>query len=893
MDLASGSGAAAAKVHYLKDYRPPGFLVDTVDLTFDLREDDTLVRARTVVRRNPEAGPDNADLWLDGEELGLVSIALDGAALPDTAYKVTAEGLRLFDAPDRAELEIATRIRPDRNTALQGLYVSNGNFFTQCEAEGFRRITYFPDRPDVMATYRTRIIADKARFPVLLSNGNLIGQGDVTGEASRHWAEWHDPFPKPSYLFALVAGDLAVIDDSYVTGSGRAIHLQIFVEPADLDKCAHAMTSLKKAMAWDEEVYGLEYDLDRFMVVAVSDFNMGAMENKGLNIFNTKCVLAKPETATDTDYEWIESVVAHEYFHNWTGNRVTCRDWFQLSLKEGLTVFRDQQFSADMGSADVARIESVRQLRASQFPEDSGPLAHPVRPESYIEINNFYTPTVYNKGAELVRMIHHILGPDGYRQGIDLYFERHDGQAVTIEDFLAAMEDANGVELGQFRLWYAQAGTPRIDIDEAYDGQAGTLTLTVEQKTEATPGQATKLPLHVPLVVGLIAPDGGELPVRLAGDNAEDPAPTTRTLHLTKTRQEFVLTGLEARPTLSPLRGFSAPVRLEDRPLDALKTQFAHDADPFARWEAGQQLASRLLLDMALDVRAGRPVRLDPDFSEAVERTIRSPALDDSLKAQAVTLPSLAYLSEQMAIIDIEAIDGARTAAQRAIAEALHPLLRETYRAKSGTGPYRFEPAEVGRRALRNCCLRYLSHGDDNAAALDLAARQLEDATNMTDRLAALAILNDHEGARRAEALGRFFRDWQDDALVIDKWFTLQAQTRLPDALGKVEALTDHPAFTWTNPNRVRALVGGFANGNPLRFHGKDGSGYRFLADCIMRIDPMNPQLAARMVAPLGRWRRHGPAQSKAMEAALRGILSADDLSKDTFEIVSKSLAES
>ncbi|MEM1400093.1 MAG: aminopeptidase N [Pseudomonadota bacterium] len=882
--------AIGPQVRHLKDYRPPDFLVDEVDLTFDLNESATRVLARLVMRRNPAASEPPTALHLDGEDLTLISLAIDGEPVSQDRYQLTEDGLILFDPPEAPILDIETEIAPDKNTALQGLYVSNGNFFTQCEAEGFRRITYFPDRPDVMATYRTRIIADKQAFPVLLSNGNQTASGDDRADTARHWVEWHDPFPKPSYLFALVASQLDVLTDSFKTQSGRSIKLQIFAEAQDLDKCDHAMASLKRAMAWDEKVYGLEYDLDLFMIVAVSDFNMGAMENKGLNIFNTKCVLAKPETATDTDYEWIESVVAHEYFHNWTGNRVTCRDWFQLSLKEGLTVFRDQQFSADYGDADAVRIDNVRGLRASQFPEDSGPLAHPVRPESYIEINNFYTSTIYNKGAELIRMMHRILGPADYRKGIDLYFERHDGQAVTVEDFVAAMEDATGTDLRQFRTWYSQAGTPHLSVEETYDQEAKTLRLTVTQSTPPTPAQKEKKPLHIPLAIGLIGSDGAEVPVQLAGDNTAVPAPTTRLLQIDQPSQEIVLTGLDEKPALSLLRGFSAPVILTEQPIDRLKTQLAHDSDPFARWEAGQQLATRLILDMAEAPQTGDPGTLDPDFTAAIRATLMDEGLNTQIIAKTITLPSLSYLGDQMAVIDFEALDAARSRVLTNLADALGPLLTEKYESLALDGPYRYDPADIGCRALRNRALAILSMASDPATALDMAARQVEMATNMTDRMAGLAVLNDHDDPRREEALERYYKTWKDDPLVIDKWFSLQAQTRLPDAMNRVKTLMDHPAFTLSNPNRARSLISGFATGNPLRFNAKNGTGYRFLADCIAQIDPMNPQMAARMIAPLGRWHRFPDPQADAMKTALERILASDTVSRDTFEIASKSL---
>ena len=772
--------------------------------------------------------------------------------------------------------------------------MSGGNFCTQCEPEGFRRITYFIDRPDVMARYSTTIVADKARFPVLLSNGNPAGSGEAEG--GKHWAKWVDPHPKPSYLFALVAGDLVAVRDRFTSRGGRAVALAIWVRRGDEDKCGHAMASLKKAMAWDEEVFGLEYDLDVFNIVAVSDFNMGAMENKGLNIFNTRYVLAKPETATDADYQGIESVIAHEYFHNWTGNRVTCRDWFQLSLKEGLTVFRDQEFSADQGSRAVKRIGEVRTLRAIQFPEDDGPLAHPVRPESYLRIDNFYTPTVYNKGAELVRMIQTLIGRDGFRRGMDLYIARHDNHAATIEDFVAAMEEAGGIDLGRFKLWYAQAGTPELTVDERWDAAAGAYELEVAQQVPATPGQPDKRPMLMPLAMGLLGADGGELPTRLEGDGAA--LAGTRVLALTEARQSFRFVDLAARPVPSLLRGFSAPVKLTGVPLDRLKFLAVHDPDPFARWEAGQEVAARALFERieafrrAAELGQGgaEPAPLDPDLIAAMRRNLADAGPDPAFAAEALALPGEAFLADRMAVADVDAVHRARETARAEVGRAMQAEFEGGYQALGDPGPYRIEGAAIGRRALRNACLFYLAAADPEHGAA-LAKAQFDAAANMTDLLAALSVLADLDRPERPAALARFFADWEHDPLVVDKWFALQARSSLPGTVERVRELASHPAFDRRNPNRVRALVGAFAQGNQVRFHDPSGAGYAFLADEVIAIDPGNPTTAARLVQPLGMWRRHDRARQGLMRGQLERVLASPGLSKNTFEMVSKSLA--
>jgi aminopeptidase N len=889
--LDAASADIAPRPTRLADYRPPEFLVDTVDLTFDLAPADTRVAAHLALRRNPAASMSETALRLDGDELEPMALALDGRSLAPGEYAVEPDGtLVIAHVPDAFALDIETRIAPERNTALSGLYVSGGNFCTQCEPEGFRRITYFLDRPDVMARYSVTIRADRERYPVLLSNGNPAGRGDLPD--GRHWARWIDPHPKPSYLFALVAGDLVAVEDRFRTRSGREVPLAIWVHRGDEDKCGHAMQSLKKAMRWDEETFGLEYDLDVFNIVAVSDFNMGAMENKGLNIFNTRYVLAKPETATDGDYQGIETVIAHEYFHNWTGDRVTCRDWFQLSLKEGLTVFRDQLFSADQGSSAVCRIGNIRTLRAAQFPEDAGPLAHPVQPQSYLRIDNFYTATVYNKGAELIRMMHTLLGADGFRRGMDLYIAKNDNRAATIGDFLAAMRQAGserGVDLGHFERWYEQAGTPEITVEDDYDPATRRYSLSVSQRIPPTPGQPEKAPVPVPLAMGLIGANGDELPTRLDSEAVGDGG--TRVLVVAETQQNFRFADVPARPVPSLLRGFSAPVKLQGAPLDRLKFLAIHDSDPVARWDAGQQVATRMLLDhVAAHQRGAAMPPPDPDLVAAMRQTLADAERDPAFAAEALLLPSEANLADEMAVVAVEAIHRAREHARGALARALAEPLRAAYRDLGDPGPYRIDARSIGRRALRNVSLAYLAAGDQKEGAR-LAKAQFDQGANMTDVLAALAALVDIDCPERVAALDAFYRRWQDDALVIDKWFALQARSSLPGTITTVRDLTRHPAFTRANPNRLRALVGTFSQANPLHFHAASGDGYNFLADEVLAIDKANPTTAARIVQPLGQWRRYDAARQGLMRAALDRILAAPGLSPNTYEMVAKSLA--
>jgi aminopeptidase N len=870
----------------LSDYRPPDFLAETVDLDFDLDPAETKVVSNLRLHRNPEAPP-TAALRLDGNELDLIALMLDGRPLAAGDYRIEPDGaLVIPHVPDSFALEVRTRIFPERNTALSGLYVSGGNFCTQCEPEGFRRITYFIDRPDVMARYAVTIRADPARFPVLLSNGNPAGTGALAD--GRHWARWVDPHPKPSYLFALVAGDLIAVEDSFTTASGRNVRLAIWVRRGDEDKCGHAMASLKKSMRWDEDVFGLEYDLDVFNIVAVSDFNMGAMENKGLNIFNTRYVLAKPETATDTDYQNIEAVIAHEYFHNWTGNRVTCRDWFQLSLKEGLTVFRDQLFSADQRSPAVCRIGNIRTLRGAQFPEDAGPLAHPVQPDTYLRIDNFYTATVYNKGAEIIRMIHTLLGPDGFRRGMDSYIARNDNRAATIGDFLAAMRQGGGIDLGDIALWYRQAGTPEITVEGSYDPESRTYELAVQQYVPPTPGQPEKRPMPIPIAMGLLGPNGNELPTRLEDEN--DARSGTCVLVAASERQVFRFADVPAPPVPSLLRNFSAPVKLRGVPLDRLKFLAVHDTDPVARWDAGQQVAIRMLLERVEACRSGAAMPpLDPDIVAAMRQNLADAQNDPEFAAEALILPSEINLAEEMPVIAVEAIHRARESARADIAVALAGPMSEAYERIADHGPYRIDGEAIGCRALRNVCLGYLAAGDQIEGAR-LAKAQFDAGANMTDVLAALSVLIDIDGPEREAALEAFYARWADDPLVIDKWFALQARSSLPGTIERVRDLTAHPAFTRANPNRVRALVGTFSQANPLHFHALSGEGYAFLTEEVLALDKANPTTAARLVQPLGQWRRHDAARQGLMRAALDRILTTRGLSPNTYEMVAKSL---
>ena len=879
-----------------RDYTPPPFTVAEIRLEFDLDPSSTVVTAVSRLRRLAP-GP----LRLDGDQLELLACEIDGAPVGTDRVRADAGGLTVDGVPDACTLRIVTRIDPSANSALMGLYLSNGNYYTQCEAEGFRRITYFPDRPDVMARYRVTVRAPR-EVPVLLSNGNLVDEGTLPD--GRHFATWEDPFPKPSYLFALVAGRLVVRERRIATRSGRPALLQIWVEPGNEDKTGHAMDALERAIRWDEARFGLELDLERFMIVAVGDFNMGAMENKGLNVFNTKYVFANPRIATDADFAAVEAVIGHEYFHNWTGNRVTCRDWFQLTLKEGLTVFRDQEFSADVlaeASADAAaaasaravkRIEDVRVLRATQFPEDAGPMAHPIRPESYQEINNFYTVTVYEKGAEVIRMLQTLLGVDGFRKGMDLYFARHDGQAVTCDDFVAAMADANGRDLSQFGRWYAQAGTPRVQTRFRHDPGARTWTLEVAQSNPAAGSSAA--PLHVPLAVGLLGPDGRDLPLQLiegAGRVSREAGGHTAILDLTEAAQRFVFAGVDVPPVPSLLRGFSAPVILVDE-LDAQALAFlaAHDGDPFNRWDALQRLAVSAVIAAA----DGAPASdASATLRAALHGLLADPALDPAFVEQCVLLPGEGYIAEQMAEVRPQALREARNAVRRALATALCESWRDTFGRLADDRPWTPDPAAAARRGLRNAALGWwVATGEP--AAFEAAAAQFERADNMTDRAAALAALVQSPAPQREPALAAFAAEFADEPLVLDKWFLMQAtmhrQPGEPPVLERVRGLMTHPAFVLRNPNKHRALIGAFCHGNLAEFHAGDGSGYAFWVERIAEIDPLNPQVAARLARALDRWRKFAPALQPAMRAALEQVLALPGLSGDVREVAGKAL---
>ena len=866
-DAAATPDAAPSPTHVAirrEDYRPPDWLVPDIKLDFDLGIERTVVRTTLSVERN---GAHDRPLRLDGDEIEPPSVKVDGS---DAQWRMDGQALVIDIAGDRATVETEVAISPVANTKLMGLYASNGMLCTQCEAEGFRRITFFPDRPDVLSKYRVRMEGDAKAFPILLSNGNRVASGE--GADGRHWAEWEDPFPKPCYLFALVAGDLQANRDSFTTMSGRKVDLFIWVREADLPKTAHAMASLKLAMKWDEDVYGREYDLDQFNIVAVSDFNMGAMENKSLNIFNSAYVLADQDTATDADFDNIARVVAHEYFHNWSGDRVTCRDWFQLSLKEGFTVFRDQSFGADMGSPAVKRIEDVRVLRAVQFPEDQGPLAHPVRPDSYIEISNFYTTTIYNKGAELIRMFHTVLGPDKFRKGTDLYFDRHDGEAATCDDFVKALEDGSGVDLSAFKIWYSQAGTPKVKARLEHDEAANTATLHLEQQEDPTPGQPDKQPMAIPLRTALI------------GDGSGAEIAPERLILLDQPTQTVTFDNVAEKPLLSINRDFSAPVMVEAaRGPHELERLAQADTDPFARYEAMQDMMMRALLAGA----SGEDVDVEP-VVRAVGATLRSNSLDPAFKAEAILLPSESVIADRMKVIDPDAIHASRERLRSAIGKALRDELLAAHRTASASGSD-LSPSAKGERRLRTVALNFIAAADPKAAA-ELAKAQFDAADNMTDRQGALGVLVSLDVPERQAALDAFYDRFKGDALVIDKWFALQASAQRADTLDQVLKLTEHPDFTMNNPNRLRSLIGMFG-GNTWAFNRADGRGYDFLADMIVAADKLNPQIAARMTTPFGRWRKFEPKRSALMKAALERVAATPGLSKDVFEQVTKSLA--
>ncbi|MDL4861403.1 aminopeptidase N [Halomonas elongata] len=869
---------------HLSDYRPPAYRVTHTELTFELDPSATRVKARLHLERHPEREAGEA-LELDGEQLTLKSIAIDGQALGEDEYRLTEQGLRIENVPASFSLDTEVEISPEENTALEGLYRSGGMFCTQCEAEGFRRITFYPDRPDVMATFSTTVVGDAASLPVLLSNGNPVERGELPN--GRHFVTWEDPHPKPCYLFALVAGDLKKVEDRFTTMSGRDVTLQIWVEEENLGKTDHAMASLKRAMRWDEETYGREYDLDLFMIVAVNDFNMGAMENKGLNIFNSAAVLTHPDTATDAAFQRVEGIVAHEYFHNWSGNRVTCRDWFQLSLKEGFTVFRDQSFSADVNSAPVKRIEDVSFFRTAQFAEDAGPTAHPVRPDHYIEIGNFYTLTIYEKGAEIVRMLRNLVGWEAFRRGSDLYFSRFDGQAVTIEDFVACMAEASGQDLDQFMLWYSQAGTPEIDAHGEYDYARAEYRLILRQRTPATPGQPDKQALHIPVRLGLVGTKSGrDLALTLDGESLGRDA----VIHLREEEQEFVFTDLAEAPVPSLARGFSAPVKLNfPYSREDLAFLLANDSDGFNRWDAGQRLALLALDDLIAAHRNGVEKVMDNRVVDAFRTLLTSDTDDKAVLAEMLTLPSEAYIAEQQPLVDVDAIHAARQFVKQSLARSLRDEFLAVYQANRDDSPYAPEPDQIAARSLKNVALSYLMSIEDEEGVA-LAQRQFEAEHNMTDVRHALTLLTHSSRDDLADpALKAFGQKWAHDPLVMDQWFSIQVSRPQEDALERVKFLMDHPAFSLTNPNKVRALIGAFAQ-NRVNFHRLDGEGYKLLADVVIKLNRLNPEIAARLITPLTRWARYDETRQELMKAELERI-RAEDLSPNVYEVVEKALA--
>lgn len=896
---------AQARTTYLKDYRPSAFTIETTELHFDLFEDHATVVSTLLFKRSEKASAEEVDtLVLHGQLLVLEKLIVEECVLEKHQYLLDEETLTIPDlnlllgkSADEFRLQCHTRIEPQENTALEGLYKTKHMFCTQCEAEGFRRITYYLDRPDVMSKFTTTLTADREKYPILLSNGNRIASGAVETDATRHWVTWQDPFAKPSYLFALVAGDLVSLDDSFTTCSNRQISLQIFVEEKDIDKCDHAMLALKNAMRWDEEVYGREYDLDIFMIVAVDAFNMGAMENKGLNIFNTSCVLANPKTTTDAGFQRVEAVVAHEYFHNWSGNRVTCRDWFQLSLKEGFTVFRDSEFSADMGSRTVKRVEDVSFLRTIQFAEDAGPMAHSVTPDSYMEISNFYTVTIYEKGAELIRMISLLLGAEDFRAGTDLYFARHDGQAVTTEHFIQAMEDASGVDLAQFRRWYKQAGTPTLTVEATYDAATSQYTLTLQQSCPDTPGQSNKQPLHIPFRLGLIGSEGKPLPLKLVGENQVAAGALDRVFAITQQTQQIVFEDVKQAPVPSLLRSLSAPVRLKfDYTREDLFFLMVHDTDGFNRWNASQMLAMDIITELQRRRAEGQalsvPDILTKAYSGVLASALSDDALDKAMVAQLLSLPTESFLIEQAAVAEVESIHAVREFLADGLARELQGQFSEVYAVNQTTSEFSVDAAAMAQRALKNLALSYLVRSGDERW-LQTCQSQFATATNMTDQLAALRCLVNSATELGVElgqqALASFYQQWQQEPLVVDQWFVVQAACQLPSTLAQVKQLLDHRDFDIKNPNKVRSLIGVFCGQNHTGFHQKTGAGYEFLADQVLVLDKLNPQIASRLLTPLTRWSKFDAHRKQLMQVQLRRIKAEPSLSKDVFEIVEKS----
>ncbi len=865
----------APQAKYRKDYQAPSHTITDIDLTFDLFDNDTIVTAVSKVIQKGEL----TTLELDGEGLELRSVKVNGE---DWAHhEVKEASLVLSDLPAEFELEIITKIDPEANTALEGLYKSGGAFCTQCEAEGFRRITYYLDRPDVLAKYTTKVIADKGTYPYLLSNGNRIAEGDA--ENGRHWVQWQDPHPKPAYLFALVAGDFDVLRDNYTTMSGRNVELEIFVDKGNLDRAPHAMTSLINSMKWDEERFGLEYDLDIYMIVAVDFFNMGAMENKGLNIFNSKFVLANDQTATDRDYLGIEAVIGHEYFHNWTGNRVTCRDWFQLSLKEGLTVFRDQEFSSDLGSRAVNRIDNVRIIRGPQFAEDSSPMSHPIRPDKVIEMNNFYTLTVYEKGSEVIRMYHTLLGEEGFQKGMKLYFERHDGTAATCEDFVSAMEDATGVDLQQFRLWYSQSGTPTLRVNSEYNADAKTYALTVEQFTEATHDQAEKQALHIPFDIELYDDKGQVIPLIINGESVHN------VLDIKQDKQTFVFENVDVNPVPSLLREFSAPVKLEYGYSDEeLIFLMKHATNDFARWDASQMLLAKYIRQNVVNVQASEEVKLSEELIDAFRGVLLDANLEPAFIAQVLSLPSINEITGWYQQIDIDAVNTVLNSITLSLSKELEDELSATYHTLK-QADYSIEHDAIGKRALRNQCLQFLAHTENGN---QLVQEQYASANNMTDTIAAMTAANNAQLECRETLMADYSDKWKHDGLVMDKWFVLQGSNPAEDALEKVKATMSHEAFSLKNPNRIRSLIGSFLSANPVHFHDKSGSGYLFAGEILRQLNDTNPQVASRLIDPLLKFRKYDESRQALIRAELEKLKAMDNLAKDLFEKVTKALDE-
>ena len=874
-----------AKTTFLRDYTPPDFLIKTVDLCFSLDETLTKVSSHLTISRNPDAKQQTSPLILNGEQLELISIKLTDRLLSESEYKLSETELTIAKVPSEFSLNIETQIKPSANTSLSGLYVSRNIFCTQCEAEGFRRITYFLDRPDVLASYTTTIIADKTRYPVLLSNGNKIATKKLAN--NQHSVTWEDPFKKPSYLFALVAGNLEFIEDKFVTKSARKVTLQIFFEKGQKEKCYHAMDSLKKAMTWDEQAYGREYDLDIFMIAVIDDFNMGAMENKGLNIFNSQTVLADPMSATDSDYSYVTKVVGHEYFHNWTGDRVTCRDWFQLSLKEGLTVFREQEFSETIGSAAIERINTVKLLRNLQFSEDAGPLAHPVQPDSYIEINNFYTMTIYEKGAEVIRMMKVLVGPELFRKGMDVYFERHDGQAVTIEDFIQSIEEGSGYDLQQFRLWYKQSGTPELHIEYHYKPEAKTFDLIVKQSCPPTPNQPTKKPVYLPLAMALLNAEGQAFALQLAGESQG--VAQQRVLTIKEKEQHFQFINVDSKPVPSLLRNFSAPVKLyveySDKDLAFL---MQNDSDDFNRWDAVQQLAHRIVMR-----RLEQPSASDESANlliESYQGLLTSITKENNaLFAELLNLPSEAYFSEQMKVVDVDGIHKTRLWLREKIASDLRDELLKLYKTYQDFKPYTFNETEQAQRRVKNTCLNYLMLLNDPTIN-DLAITQYQKADNITDSVSALSELVNNNVPESVQLLNDFYEKYQTNTLIVCKWLAIQAYAPLSDTLQRVKSLLKHPAFDWKNPNKIRSLIGAFCTGNQVQFHQISGEGYVFLSEQIQHLDKLNPQIAARLLRPLTHWQRFDKTRRELMRDQLEQIVKTPGVSPDVYEIASKSL---